>query len=129
MEWTHGLGFVGPRTAMISDTSLHAHIWMYIKSTHISNTDKHTYTHTHIHSCKAAGASYRQEVTVVIVSGPEGMGKRALAQRLIEEDPLERWVSMWMYVCAVSEGWVSLLGVVCCMDGCMICADGLAGLS
>ena len=46
---------------------------------------------THPTTTTTAGA-YRQEVTVVIVSGPEGMGKRALAQRLIKEDQLERCV-------------------------------------
>jgi hypothetical protein len=40
----------------------------------------------------------------VVVAGPEGMGKRALARRLIIEDPLER------YACGVS-------GVFVCVGG------------
>jgi hypothetical protein len=31
---------------------------------------------------------------VVLLSGPPGMNKRALAQRLIKDDPQERWVRL-----------------------------------
>ncbi len=42
----------------------------------------------------------------MVLSGPEGMGKRALVQRLIKEDPLER--------CVRPAHWIG------CVWGCLI---------
>jgi hypothetical protein len=38
-----------------------------------------------------AGQAYRDEVTVLLLSGPPGMNKRELAERLIKEDAQQRY--------------------------------------
>ncbi|KAM3571556.1 hypothetical protein VYU27_006395 [Nannochloropsis oceanica] len=54
---------------------------------------------------EAAGGAYRNEVTVLVVSGPEGMNKRALAKKLVEEDPLERYKEpVWVTTRTPREG-------------------------
>lgn len=44
-----------------------------------------------VYCSSSAGTSYRDEVTVLLISGPPGMNKRALADRLAKEDPLDRY--------------------------------------
>jgi hypothetical protein len=61
--------------------------------------------------CTIAGLpAYRDEVTVLLVSGPEGMGKRALLKRLIKDDELERWVPV--FVCGVCGCMCVLMNVL-----------------
>ncbi|TFJ82576.1 hypothetical protein NSK_006002 [Nannochloropsis salina CCMP1776] len=58
-------------------------------------------------AAEAAGGAYRNEVTVLVVSGPEGMGKRGLARRLVESDPLQRYAEpVWVTTRAPKEGEV-----------------------
>jgi len=46
---------------------------------------------------EAAGGAYRNEVTVVVVGGPEGMNKRGLVKKLVKEDALERYAEpVWV---------------------------------
>jgi hypothetical protein len=43
------------------------------------------------------GLSFREETTVLVVSGPEGVtNKRELVERLTKEDDQRRWVGLIM---------------------------------
>lgn len=54
---------------------------------------------------EAAGGSYRNEVTVLVVSGPEKMNKRALVKKLVKEDALERYKEpVWVTTRTPREG-------------------------